>query len=915
MANNVIPAEAPARQTTNFGAIPILTNGMTFSSLGSYGLRQFSGFVREEFLPQLQGRQGATIYREMSDNSPVIGGMIFAIQSTMRKVSWRVTAAADTPEAKEAADFAEGLMDDMAVTWEDVIAEGLSMVTYGYAPMELCYKRRLGHDPGFMPLRPGKRLPRSKFDDGKVGWDKIAIRGQDTVLKWFFDDDGNWLGLTQQPWTGPILDVPAEKLLLFRPSQHKNNPEGRPLPLDTPVRTPRGWSTMGAIAVGDQVYDETGAVRSVTGKSEVFTDRPVYEIEFSTGVRIRADACHIWRVTDANDRTAGRARDFTTEQLFNQMTRADGDGLEEALHSPSEERHKYRKARNISCGMAPILHGDDVLLPVDPYVLGYWLGNGITGKSAFSVGKLDRDWVCAAFAEAGFPTISDGNTTVSVKGLTSPLKAAGVFERKHIPQRYLLASPAQRLALLQGLMDSDGYAPGTDSHDPASTFANTNMELVAGIEELVRSLGSQPRCRLLEKAGSLGGVINGHQIVSRLDCYEVRFMSDLAVHRLPRKRQAQVRKRTHRTSGHFIRSIQKVENADTVCIEVDSPSHLFLAGEGMVPTHNSVLRNAYRSYYMVKRLEEQEAILFERMGGIPVIKVPGNLIELAQAGDAQAMTTLEGFKRIAMNLRIDEQMGVVFPSDVFMDEKGGGSQPMYSLELISPGGGKGGGSAADSNAIITRHNNSMMMSTLADFLMLGHGPNGTEALADSKKGMFFQGVEGYLNSMAAVINNDGLGRIWDLNAMDPDSKPLIEPDLAQELDLDILGSFIERLANSGMAVFPNASLESALMDAAGLPDINDPSALSFINEAGKDDDFDDPTAIVGPYADAKSEELAPTPAPIIQAPGDKPPPAAGSPKDQLKKIVDASLARRVLRKQGGSIDTRRAPIRRSSIAK
>lgn len=557
MADAALPAVTRNAALGSFGTIPVLSHGMTFREMGSYGLRQFGGYVREEFLPQLQGRQGATVYREMQDNSAIIGGMIFAINATMRKVSWRVTAASDKPEAVEAADFAESLKEDMAMTWEDVIAEGLSMVTYGYAPMELIYKRRLGYDPGVMPLRPGKKLPKSRYDDAKVGWDKIAIRGQDTVIKWFFDEDGDWLGLTQQPWVGPILDVPREKLLLFRPSQHKNNPEGR-----------------------------------------------------------------------------------------------------------------------------------------------------------------------------------------------------------------------------------------------------------------------------------------------------------------------------------------------------------------------SVLRNAYRSYYMVKRLEEQEAILFERLGGIPVIKVPGQLIEAAGNGDAQAALTLNSYKAIAINLRVDEQMGVVLPSDVYTNQDGTGSHPMYSLELISPGGGKSGGSSADSNAIITRHNNSMMMSTLADFLMLGHGPNGTEALADSKKGMFFQGVEGYLNSMASVINMDGLSRIWELNALDPELMPKFEPDLAQELDLDILGTFIEKMASSGMAVFPNAALESALMDAAGLPDINDPSALDILSAADGEDE-DEPVHIVGPLADAKSEELAPTPAPVIApgGPGAGKPVVPGSPKDTLKKMVDASLARRVLQKQGGKIDTMRAPIRRSVIAK
>src|SRR5215472_7929656 len=73
-----------------WGNIPQMTGGMTFSELGQTGLRQFSGWVREEFLPNLVGRQGAQKYREMRDNSPIIGALLFAIRATMRKVEWRV---------------------------------------------------------------------------------------------------------------------------------------------------------------------------------------------------------------------------------------------------------------------------------------------------------------------------------------------------------------------------------------------------------------------------------------------------------------------------------------------------------------------------------------------------------------------------------------------------------------------------------------------------------------------------------------------------------------------------------------------------------------------------------------------------------------------------------------------------------
>lgn len=225
------PANAASAGGGAYGRVPLMTAGMTFSEVGQSGLRAFSGWVREEFLQQLIGRQGASKYREMTDNSPVIGAILFAIKSTMRKVEWRVTPAGEdeaepTGEAKQAADFVESCMDDMSHTWEDLISENLSMLSYGYAPHELCYKQRLGRKPPPDPDNAGRTLPKSKYDDGMIGWRKMPIRGQDTVLKWFFDNHGEILGMTQIPYVGPMVDIPIEKMLLFRPSVHKNNPEG-----------------------------------------------------------------------------------------------------------------------------------------------------------------------------------------------------------------------------------------------------------------------------------------------------------------------------------------------------------------------------------------------------------------------------------------------------------------------------------------------------------------------------------------------------------------------------------------------------------------------------------------------------------------------------------------------------------------
>ena len=206
-------------------AVPQFNRGMTFTDIGSLGLRQYGGWVREEFLPQLLGRQAQRVFREMRDNSAVVSSIVFAITQAMRKVEWRTRPANDTPAAIQAADFADSLRTDMSHTWEDFVTEALTMLVYGFAPHEIVYKRRLGRN--LKRKGPdGTPLPDSKYNDGLIGWRRLPIRGQDTVLKWFFGINGEIEGMTQQPWIGQLIDLPIDKMLLFRPSQHKNNPEG-----------------------------------------------------------------------------------------------------------------------------------------------------------------------------------------------------------------------------------------------------------------------------------------------------------------------------------------------------------------------------------------------------------------------------------------------------------------------------------------------------------------------------------------------------------------------------------------------------------------------------------------------------------------------------------------------------------------
>lgn len=226
--NRPMPTRDPYMDGSGSANVPQLTSGLTFRDMGTSGLRQYGGWVREEFLSQLLGRQAARAYREMYDNSPIVGAVMFAINQTMRKVEWRTQGVADTGAAKEAEEFADSLRFDMSHTWDDFITEALSMLIYGFAPHEVVYKRRMGKNPpgGTDPRDPNSQAP-SDFDDGRIGIRRLPIRGQDTIIKWFFSINGDILGLTQQPWIGQLVDIPIEKALLFRPAAHKNNPEGR----------------------------------------------------------------------------------------------------------------------------------------------------------------------------------------------------------------------------------------------------------------------------------------------------------------------------------------------------------------------------------------------------------------------------------------------------------------------------------------------------------------------------------------------------------------------------------------------------------------------------------------------------------------------------------------------------------------
>lgn len=197
-----------------------------FSELGTTGLRRVGGFVIDDQLSALRGTNAVNAWREMSDNDPVVGALLFVIEKLILRVDWRVDPYKETGEDPTEqdiaiADFVESCRHDLNESWSSLMQGILTMLPFGWSFHELVYKRRLGPDQS----DPSKK---SRYNDGRIGWRKIAYRAQETRWMWEFGPDGSLNGMVQwDPSTGRHATIPIEKALLFRTTVAKANPEGR----------------------------------------------------------------------------------------------------------------------------------------------------------------------------------------------------------------------------------------------------------------------------------------------------------------------------------------------------------------------------------------------------------------------------------------------------------------------------------------------------------------------------------------------------------------------------------------------------------------------------------------------------------------------------------------------------------------
>ena len=345
-----------------------------------------------------------------------------------------------------------------------------------------------------------------------------------------------------------------ERLCVAMPPRHK-------LADSTPILTSnRGWTTHGDLKIGDYVYGLNGEPTKIIGISDKSNCNQL--ITFSNGSKILAHEEHLWTVSKRGNKNP---LTITTSEIKKDYQYTEKNGKKRyRYHLPFIKPIQYPKTE----------------LPLDPYFLGLWLGDGSSTKPCITHDPKDIESIehipykistICTHTETGVKT-----TYFSHQGIIKKIKELHLYNNKHIPRIYLEACVEDRLQLLAGLIDSDGSV----DKNGRVRFVNINKQLINDVFELCTGLGLYPYVRKKEdyKRNSKYNIKSTH------DAYVVGFQPKYSIPtQIPRKRINKTP--THRRLA--ITDITTVKGEQGKCIEIENPDGIYLAGKQLIPTHNS----------------------------------------------------------------------------------------------------------------------------------------------------------------------------------------------------------------------------------------------------------------------------------------------------------------------------------------
>lgn len=353
-----------------------------------------------------------------------------------------------------------------------------------------------------------------------------------------------------------VEDEKSPRLMIFVPPRH-----GKQLDHNTPVPTPDGMRKHGDLRPGDFVYHPSGRAIKVLAVGEESPQD--CEVEFFDGSRVQCHENHEWTVFDRSARTY---RTVETRYLETQVL-------------TSGPAHKPRARFQLP--LYDAVEGSPKQLPVDPYYLGAWLGDGRSSNADICGAKEDLEHITALIPYKAGARWVHKTTGVHyqgfVEGARTALRKAGLLDNKHIPRAYLVASVEQRRRLLEGLVDTDG---SVDAVTHRVRFRSGSQRLVEDVAALVRSLGYRASVDYTPTDTRERHIVGGESW-----CVQWTPHDGQGGGTLPRKRVTRIRDR--RAIG--VKCVRRVEPSMGRCIQVDSPDGLYLVGETYVATHNSEL--------------------------------------------------------------------------------------------------------------------------------------------------------------------------------------------------------------------------------------------------------------------------------------------------------------------------------------
>lgn len=365
---------------------------------------------------------------------------------------------------------------------------------------------------------------------------------------------------------------------------------GKALHINTPIPTPNGFMLMKDLQVNDTVYSGDGSVTRVVANTDVM-HRQSYQLKFSDGSDIIACEDHLWEIGCQNT-GRGHSRWKNGESATKHVV--DTKWIRDNIHKGGTCGGTASK--NIYITIDHCIDGNDIELPIDPYVLGVWLGDGSSANGRLT--SNDKQ-ICDEIEKTGWVvhkrnqkygwTIGYGqNSTIDGvrrNRFTYLLKKNNLIGNKHIPEIYFRASARQRLALVQGLLDTDGYC----SKKSQIEFVNKRKHITDGLYILLRSLGIRA---ISPKDIQCSCIYKGERKVGTYR--SIRFIVDntIRLFRLDRKynRQRKVSELQFRKKNKiYINEVVDVGIQPVKCIQVENENHTYLAGKQHIKTHNSTL--------------------------------------------------------------------------------------------------------------------------------------------------------------------------------------------------------------------------------------------------------------------------------------------------------------------------------------